>query len=133
MTQVVVPVRYPLSDHSKATLAEAIRVASEHDAALTVLHVNLYHENRRVSRAELRDAVESAFGHLPNTRYVVRRGLIVEETLLEEIVAQHADVVVLGEKQTSKWRQMIRRLLDEPEVEDFLRTELDCRVVTASP
>ncbi|MDG5777739.1 universal stress protein [Haloarculaceae archaeon H-GB11] len=133
MTQVVVPVRYPLSDHSKATLSKAIRVASEHDAALTVLHVNLYQENRRVSRSELRQAVEAAFGHLPRTRYVVRRGLIVEETLLEEIAAQNADLVVIGEKQTSRWRQMIQRLVDDPNVEQFLRTELDCKVVTASP
>ena len=41
MTRVVVPVRYPLTDDSKRTLGEAIRVAEERDAALTILHVNL--------------------------------------------------------------------------------------------
>ncbi|WP_197409713.1 universal stress protein, partial [Haloferax profundi] len=46
MTRVVVPVRYPLSRHSRATLEEAVRVARERDAELTVLHVDLYQSNR---------------------------------------------------------------------------------------
>ena len=133
MTQVVVPVRYPLTEHSRATLAEAIEIADQRDAALTVLHVNLYHNGHATSRRELKDAVESEFGRLPNARYVVRRGLLVEETILEEIAAEEADVVVIGKKQVSRWRQMIRRLIDDPDVEQYLRTELDCDVVTVSP
>lgn len=133
MTQVVVPVRYPLTDHSRATLAEAIRVAEEADAALTVLHVNLYQRGRDVSRRQLKGTVEEAFGHLPRTQYVVRPGLLVEETILEEIAAQQADVVVIGKKQTSRWRSMIRRLVDDADVEQFLREEVDCELVTATP
>ena len=133
MTQVVVPVRYPLTEHSRATLAEAIEIADQRDAALTVLHVNLYHNGHATSRRELKDAVESEFGRLPNARYVVRSGLLVEETILEEIAAEEADVVVIGKKQVSRWRQMIRRLIDDPDVEQYLRTELDCDVVTVSP
>ena len=132
MTQVVVPVRYPLTDHSRATLAEAIRVADEREADLSVLHVNLYQQGRRVTRGQLKSAVEKAFGHLPHTRYVVRSGLLVEETILEEIAAQKADVVVIGKKQASRWRSMIRRLVDDADVERFLRNEVDCEVVTAS-
>ncbi|MFB6142169.1 MAG: universal stress protein [Halorientalis sp.] len=132
MTQVLVPVRYPLSEHSRATLERAIEVAEEEDADLTVLHVNLYHQNRRVSRADLKEAVESAFGHLPNARYTVRTGLLVEETILEEVAEQRADVVVIGRKQASRWRQMIRRIADDPDIERFLENEVDARVVTAS-
>lgn len=130
MPQVVVPVRYPLSDHSRATLAEAVDIADERDAALTVLHVNLYHDNSSATRAELKSAVEAEFGTLPRTRYAVRTGLLVEETLLDEIAAEGADVVVIGKKQVSRWRAMVRRLVDDPDVERFLRTELDCDVVT---
>lgn len=130
--QVVVPVRYPPTDHSKATLRKGIEVADENDAALTVLHINLYQNNSRVSRAQLKDAVETEFGHLDHTRYVVRSGLLVEETLLDEIAEQNADVVVIGQKQASRWRQMIRRLLDDPDIEHFLADELDCRVITAT-
>ncbi|MEF8887137.1 MAG: universal stress protein, partial [Haloarculaceae archaeon] len=83
MQQVVVPVRYPLSERSKATLEEAIGIAEEREAALTVLHVNLYQDNHRVTRRQLREAVERSFGTIPNARYVVRRGLLVEETILE--------------------------------------------------
>jgi nucleotide-binding universal stress UspA family protein len=131
MTQVVVPVRYPLSDHSKATLATAIDIAADREANLTVLHVNQYQNGQRATRADLKSAVEREFGRLANTRYTVRNALLVEETLLDEIVAEDADVVVIGKKQAGRWRAMIRRLVDDPDVEDYLRNELDCDVVTA--
>jgi nucleotide-binding universal stress UspA family protein len=132
MTQVVVPVRYPLTEHSRATLARAIEIAEEEGAALTVLHVDLYQNGKHTTRRELKQSVEEAFGHLPNTRYLVRGGLLVEETILEEIAAEEADVVVIGKKQASRWRRMVRRLVDDPDVERFLREELDCDVVTVT-
>jgi nucleotide-binding universal stress UspA family protein len=133
MTQVVVPVRYPLTEHSMATLATAIDIAGERDAQLTVLHVNQYQSDGTVARATLKDAVESEFGRLPNARFVVRKGLLVEKTLLDEIAAEGADVVVIGKKQAGRWREMIRRLVDDPDIEHYLRNELDCDVVTAEP
>lgn len=132
MQQVVVPVRYPLTEHSRATLAQAIDVAAENGAALTVLHVNLYQNGHDVTRSDLKDAVEAAFGRLPNARYAVRKGLLVEETLLEEIVAEEADIVVIGKKQVSRWRDMIRRLVSDPDIERYLQNELDCDVITVS-
>ena len=133
MTLVVVPVRYPLSGHSRATLQRAIEVAEEHDSALTVLHVNLYQNDHRVTRTELKNAVEREFGRLPRARYVVRPGFLVEETILDEVAAEGADFVVIGRKQASRWRRTIRRLIDDPNIEQFLRRELDCQVITASP
>ncbi len=130
MSRVVVPVRYPLSEHSRNTLAEAIEIAEERDASLTVLHVNPFQSNRSVSRRDLREAVQSEFGYLPNTSYLVRRGLLVEETILEEVVAENADVVVIGSKQAGRWRSMVRRLIDDPDVQHFLEDELEAEVVT---
>jgi nucleotide-binding universal stress UspA family protein len=130
MTRVVVPVRYPLTEHSKGTLAEAIRVAEARDGALTVLHVNLYHRGREVSRADLRRAVESEFGHLSHTRYVVREGFLVEETILEEVAAEDADVVVIGHKQAGRWRRMLRKLTSDPDVDAYLREKIDAEVIT---
>ena len=132
MQQVVVPVRYPLTNHSRRTLAEAIRIAEAEDADLTVLHVNLYQNSHRVSRRELKDGVEEEFGHLPRSRYIVRSGMLVEETILDEVAASGADVVVIGSKQVSRWRAMIRRLVDDPDIERFLREELDCDIVTVT-
>ena len=131
MTLVVVPVRYPLSEHSRRTLETAIDVADEHDAALSVLHVDLYQSGQRVTQSALKGAVEDAFGPLSNTRYAVRPGFLVEETILDEVATEGADVVVIGRKQTSRWRRMIRRVTDEPDVARFLRNQLDCDVVTA--
>jgi len=132
MPQVVVPVRYPLTKDSRRTLAEAIQIAEEENADLTVLHVNLYQNSSRVSRAALKQAVEEAFGHVPRSRYIVRSGMLVEETILDEVAANDADVVVIGSKQASRWRKMVRRLVDDPDIERFLREELDCDIVTVS-
>ncbi len=133
MTLVVVPVRYPLSEHSRATLERAVEVAADHDADLTVMHVNLYQGDGHVTRTDLKTAVERAVGRVPRVRYVVRSGFLVEETILDEVASEGADYVVIGRKQSSRWRRMIRRVLDDPDVEGFLRRELDCEVITVAP
>ncbi|MFC4450490.1 universal stress protein [Halorussus aquaticus] len=130
MTRVVVPVRYPLTDHSERTLSEAVRIAEDRDAALTVLHVNLYHHGGEVSRADLKRAVEAEFGRVPNAMYVVRDGFLVEETILEEVAAEEADVVVIGHKQAGRWRRALRKLTADPGVEAYLREKLDAEIVT---
>jgi nucleotide-binding universal stress UspA family protein len=130
MTLVVVPVRYPLSTHSAATLREAVRIADERDADLTVLHVDLYQDSRGVSRADLKRAVENEVGDLDRARYIVRKGFLVEETILEEVAAEGADVVVIGSKQASRWRRMLNRVIDDPNIETFLREKLECTVIT---
>ena len=132
MTRIVVPVRYPLTAHSRRTLGEAIRVTEERDASLTVLHVNLYHRGRDVSRAQLKRAVESKLGRTPRTRYVVREGFLVEETILEEVAAEGADVVVLGHKQMSRWRRMLRKLTADPDIESYLRRKIDAEIITVN-
>ncbi|MDZ5809782.1 universal stress protein [Halorubrum sp. AD140] len=130
MTLVVVPVRFPPSSHSAATLREAVRVAEERDADLTILHVDLYQNSGGVSRSDLKRAVEGQIGKVDRARYVVRRGFLVEETILEEIVAEKADVVVIGSKQAGRWRRMVQKLLSDPDIDSFLRSELDCTVIT---
>ncbi len=130
MTLVVVPVRYPLTKHSRQTLERAIEVARERDAALTVLHVDLYQNGKRVRRTDLKNAVEERFGRIENTRYVVRTGFLVEESILDEVAAEEADVVVIGTRQASRLRRIFRRFTDNPDIDRYLRTHLDCDVIT---
>ena len=130
MTLVVVPVRYPLTKHSRQTLAKAIDVARERDATLTVLHVNLYQNGKNVSRTDLKAAVERRFGRLDRVRYVVRKGFLVEESILDEVAAEDADVVVIGSRQASRWRRLLARFADNPDIDRYLRTHLDCEVIT---
>jgi nucleotide-binding universal stress UspA family protein len=132
MTLVVVPVRYPLSKHSRATLSEAVAIATERDADLTILHVDLYQDSRGVTRSNLKRAVEREVGRYDRTRYVVRRGFLVEETILDEVAAEGADVVVIGSKQVGRWRRALSRIFDEPDIESFLKEKLDCTVVTVT-
>lgn len=130
MTLVVAPVRYPLGERSRSTLEEAIEVARERDAALTVLHVNLYQNGKNVTRTELKAAVERCFGRIENVRYVVRTGFLVEESILEEVAAGGADVVVIGRKRIGRLKYAFRRFTDGPDIDTYLRDHLDCEVIT---
>jgi len=65
-----------------------------------------------------------------HARYVVREGFLVEETILEEVAAEEADAVVIGHKQASRWRRMLRKLTSDPDIEGFLREKLDAEVLT---
>ena len=130
MTLVVVPVRYPPSAHSESTLREAVRIAEERDAELTVLHVDLYQDSHNVTRSELKRAVERRIGGIDRARYVVRKGFLVEETILEEVAAEGADVVVIGTQQAGRWRRMFQKLLADPDIDSYLREKLDCTVIT---
>lgn len=131
MKRVVVPVRYPLTEHSKRTLRKAIDVANENDAALTVFHVNLYQQGRQTTRSELKKGVEREFGPLDGVRYVVRSGFLVEETILDEVAAGKADIVVIGQKQLGRWRRTIRKVMNNPDIESYLKEKLDIDVITA--
>jgi len=126
---VVAPVRYPLTSRSKRTLRRAVDVAGERDLPLTVLHVNLYQNGRGVSRRDLKSAVERSVGRIDTARYVVREGLLVEETILEEIHAENAAVVVIGGRQAGRWRRLLRRIAGQPDVEAYLREQLDCELL----
>ncbi|QLG47741.1 universal stress protein [Natrinema halophilum] len=130
MSLVVVPVRYPLTRHSRRTLEQAIEVARERDAALTILHVDLYQNGKKVTRIDLKNAVERTFGRLENTRYVVRTGFLVEESILDEVGAERADAVVIGSKQASRLRRIFQRFTDNPDIDQYLRSHLDCEVIT---
>ncbi|WP_255170732.1 universal stress protein [Natrononativus amylolyticus] len=130
MTLVVVPVRYPLTKHSRQTLERAVALSREQDASLTVLHVNLYQNGTNVTRTDLKDEVERQFGNVSNVRYVVRKGFLVEESILDEVAAERADVVVIGHRQASRWRRVLRRFTDNPDIDRYLRTHLDCEVIT---
>lgn len=130
MSRVIVPVRYPLSDHSRRTLERAVETAAERDGELTVMHVDLYQSSGTVTRTQLRRAVVEALGHVPRTRYVVRKGFLVEETILEEVASESADVVVIGERQAGRFQRMLKRVFEGPEVDRYLAERLDCEIVT---
>lgn len=132
MARLIVPVRYPLTRRSKRTLSEAFSIARDHEAEITVLHVNLYQNGRSVTQAELRGAVQAEFGRPPGTQYVVRAGFLLEETIIDEILGENADLVVVGESTTSRWRRLLRRVFATADVETALRERLDCPVVTVA-
>lgn len=133
MTTVLVPVRYPLSEHSLATLQKAVDFATEEDGELIVLHVNLYQNGKGVSRGELKRAVQAEIGRLPRARFNVVRGFLVEETILEEVASEGVDLVVLGHKQVGRWRRAFNRLIDDPDIASFIEEHVDCEVVVVPP
>jgi nucleotide-binding universal stress UspA family protein len=132
--KVLVPVRYPLTKNSRSTVKRALELKneSEHDDGeniqLVFLHVNLFQNEGKVSRKQLRREVEREF-ETGDASYVVRRGFIVEETILDEAASRGADVIVIGRTRSGKLRRALRRLVgNDPDVEEFLRENLDVRL-----
>lgn len=78
----------------------------------------------------LKTAVERVIGEGVDARYIVRRGPLVEETILEEVTAEKADVVVVGRGRTGIIGRLIRLLFDEPDVETYLRNRHGGEVLT---
>ena len=48
------------------------------------------------------------------------------------MAAERADYVVIGQKQAGRWRRLLRSLIDDPDIETYLRETLDCTVITAN-
>ena len=132
MARLVVPVRYPLTNRSKRTLSEAFSVAHDYDANITVLHVNLYQNSRNITQTDLYNAVEAEFGRGPYTGYVVRTGFLVEETIIDEVIGENADIVVVGQRTPSRWRRILQRIRSRPDIETALRDHLDCTITVTT-
>ena len=132
MARLVVPVRYPLTNRSKRTLSEAFSVAHDYDADITVLHVNLYQNSHKITQDDLQYAVEAEFGRVPHTEYIVRTGFLIEETIIDEVIGEDADIVVVGQRTPSRWQRILQRILCRPNVETVLQNRLDCTVIAVA-
>lgn len=136
--KILVPVRYPLTEDSRSTIDCALELKEKEEAEndaesvkLVVLHVDLFQESGEVSREELRREVESEFA-VGDVSYVVRRGFLVEETILDEAANQGVDVIVIGKTRSGKLRRTLRRLVrNDPDIESYLRKNLDVRLEVA--
>lgn len=99
---------------------------------LIVLHVNLYQNGDNVTRSQLKRAVEEVVGRLPFVRYSITQGFLVEEAILEEVASERAETVVIGHKQLGRWRRAFNRLVDDPDIADYLEERVDCDVIVVS-
>lgn len=104
MVSVLVPIRYPPSEHSIRTIERGVEIISEdEDGELIILHVNLTQESRRVTRTQLRSAVKQRFRDVP-AYFVVRSGFVLEEAIVDEAANQGVDRVIIGASK-SRWIQ----------------------------
>lgn len=120
-TTILVPIRYPLTDHSSRTLAAAGRLASERaPATVRVLHVNLFQNSADVQTRELTRAISSVLDGV-DASVIMRQGFLVEKIILEEATYSDADVIVVGTSQKATWRQLLSRVIgNDPAVSSFL-------------
>jgi len=124
---VCAPIHYPLSEESRSTLDRAVDIATDEDAMLAVIHINLYQTDRNVTQKQLERAVRRAVDVPQHTRFVIRKGFILEEAILEAVVELDADAVVLGGEQKRGFERLTDFILpNRPSIDEFLREEYDC-------
>jgi len=135
--KLLAPVRYPLTQNSRSTIECALELKrkEEEEGAGTVelvfLHVDLFQHEGGVSRNDLRREIKREFD-ASDASYVVREGFIVEETILDEAANKEVDVIVVGKNRSGKLRRTLRRLVrNDPDIENYLRKNLDVRLEVA--
>lgn len=129
--KLLVPIRYPLTKNSRKTLERAAEIkreeASETPVEVHVLHVDLIQDSKEVRRKDLCKEVESEFDF--DATYVVRRGFLVEETILEEAGRKGVSMVLIGKTRSGRLRRVLDRLINNnPDIERFLRDNLDVTI-----
>ena len=130
-TKLLVPLRYPLTEHSTRTLAYAQQLASnaeEKDAHLFILYVNIFQRHDNVQEAEIRRAIAPLLNEVPFT-VLTRGGFLVEEEILDEAQNLNADSIIVGENQRPWWQRIPSRLLgNDMELVRFLHNNTEPNV-----
>lgn len=95
---VLIPIHGELDDPGRRAIERGLAlVADDPNPELVVLGVRTVSEGDRRNRGHLRKEVEAAFGELP-AHYVVRDGVVPEETVLDEAARVGADHIVVSER-----------------------------------
>lgn len=129
--KLLVPIRYPLTKNSRKTLERAAEIKHEEDTEkpvnVHILHVDLIQDSKEVRREDLRREVGSEFDF--DAVYIVRRGFLVEETILEEAGRKGVDMVLIGKTRSSRLRRVFDRLINNnPDIETFLKDNLNVTI-----
>lgn len=126
--KVLVPIRDPATPPSKRTLDRARALLADGGGELTILHVNLYHECDSTRWTDLKQAV-SAYLDDVDANYVVRRGVSVDDVILEEAFDNDVDCIVVGKNTHSRWRRTISRIIaSKPDIVSSLHERASCTV-----
>jgi nucleotide-binding universal stress UspA family protein len=130
---VLVPVRYPLTETNKKAIQRGIvLVDGDDDAELLIFHMNEVQKDQRIGRQLLRDAVESAFDGL-TASYVVRDGFFAEEAIIEAAIQFDTDCIVLSKYRRDRWKKLLEKILDldhDPEQLIHESTGITVEVIT---
>jgi nucleotide-binding universal stress UspA family protein len=127
MTTTLVTVRYPLTADSHRTIERGLNAHDDGDS-LIILHVSLLQNGDRISRGDLQRAVEADFGEIP-AHYIVRRGYVLEEAIVDEAARQNADHVLVGKSKRGRVRRWLGRLIGlYPDIEAELAKNLNAEL-----
>lgn len=130
--RVLVPIRDPSTPPSKRTLDHARTLLENGSGELLILHVNLYYERDSTRWTDIRRAVSDYLDSV-DANYVVRRGVSVEDVVLEEAYDNDVDHIVVGKDTRSLWRRTIGRVIDsKPDVASCLDERAFCTVDVVS-
>ena len=104
------------------------RELTDDGESLIVLHISLLQNGERATRSELQAAVEGELGEI-GVHYIVRRGYVLEEAIIDEAARQNADRVLVGKTKRGRFRRWVGQLLGlYPDLEAALTEHLGTRL-----
>lgn len=107
---VLVSVQYPLTKTDKRAIQRGWDlVEGREDTELVIFHLDQVLNDRRISRQELRTAVESVGSDI-EANYVVREGIVAEEAIIEIAVEYEMDRIILSPQRRKRWQRLLRGL-----------------------
>ena len=107
--RILVPIRDPSNPPSKRALEHAMSLLKA-GGELINTHINLYHERNSTRGGDLKQTISPNLGNI-DANYVVRRGVSIEDIILEEAIDNDVDLIVVGENDQSQRLQTINRVL----------------------
>ncbi len=130
MSKILVPLRFPITERGKKTLGKVLAVSGPEDSLLIIYHVNLLYEEERVSKKQLKTAVEKVIPEFNDKKitYSVENSYLLDESILKKISTGRIDAVIMGKSMLPRWRKFIK-FWSAHKISEEIKNAAECKVI----
>jgi len=131
MARILVPLRFPITDRGKKTLNKALEMSSSDETSLIIYHINLLYEDKKISRKQLKTAVETVVPEFTENKvvtYSVENSYLLDESILKKISVGRISAVIMGKSMLPRWRKFIK-FWSTYKISDEIKDAAECKVI----